>query len=149
MIKQLLILTAFALLMCRCNSVSNKLKNNLGNLNGQWVFHNDKQEENWQLEICYNDKSKSGTYVLSKYLDSWGGNNDKVKIISKGPFELIEGHDIYGDKAYVGKNKNDKSSVFAITQIENSISGEWLLRIRIIEDEMFGKQMDKLSNNCD
>jgi hypothetical protein len=131
------------------DKVTDNLQNNLGNLNGEWGYKNDKEDETWWLQICYNEDSKNGTYILSKKYDSWGENNDqKIKTVSEGPFTLIEGYDRYGDKAYVGKNSNTGNAVFAITQIENKYAVDWLLRISMIEDVMFGKHMSKLSNEC-
>jgi hypothetical protein len=132
------------------NKVSDNLKNNLGNLNGEWAFKNDKEDETWWLQICCTEDAKNGTYILSRKPDSWGENTDdqQTKTVSTGEFKLVEGYDIYGDKAYIGKNKTTGNAVFAITQIENELAADWMLRISIIEDVMFGKQMNKLSNQC-
>ncbi len=131
------------------NEVTDNLQNNLGNLIGEWEYENKKEDETWWLQICYNEDAKNGTYVLRQKYDSWGENNDqKIKTVSEGPFTLIEGYDRFGDKAYIGKNNITGNAVFAITQIENRYAVDWLLRISIIEDVMFGKHMSKLSNEC-
>ncbi len=131
------------------SNISSSLKYNLSNLNGEWGYKNDKEDETWWLQICYNEDSKSGTYLLSQKYDSWGeGNNQKIKTVSEGPFTLVEGYDRYGDKAYIGKNTTNGNAVFAITQLENKYAVDWLLRISMIEDVMFGEHMSKLSNEC-
>ncbi len=129
--------------------ISSSLKDNLSNLNGEWGYKNNKEDETWWLQICYNEDSKSGTYLLSQKYDSWGeGNNQNIKTVSEGPFTLVEGYDRYGDKAYIGKNTTNGNAVFAITQLENKYAVDWLLRISMIEDVMFGEHMSKLSNEC-
>lgn len=131
------------------SNISSSLKYNLSNLNGEWGYKNDKEDETWWLQICYNEDSKSGTYLLSQKYDSWGeGNNQKIKTVSEGPFTLVEGYDRYGDKAYIGKNTTNGNAVFAITQLENKYAVDWFLRISMIEDVMFGEHMSKLSNEC-
>ena len=131
------------------SNISSSLKYNLSNLNGEWGYKNNKEDETWWLQICYNEDSKSGTYLLSQKYDSWGeGNNQKIKTVSEGPFTLVEGYDRYGDKAYIGKNTTNGNAVFAITQLENKYAVDWLLRISMIEDVMFGEHMSKLSNEC-
>jgi hypothetical protein len=130
-------------------SVSSSLRNNLANLNGEWSYHNQKAEEMWWLQICYSDKTRKGTYLLSQKNDSWGANkNRQVRIISEGAFDLVEGYDRYGDKAYVGKNTETGNAVFAVTQLENRYATDWLLRISLIEDDMFGEYMRKVKNEC-
>lgn len=129
--------------------VSDSLKHNLSNLNGAWFYKSDKQDEKWWLQICYDETSKSGTYVLSRKEDSWGGNSEpKIQTVSEGSFNLIEGYDRYGDKAYVGQKTSTSTPVFVITQIENKYAADWLLRISEIEQEMFGEHMSKVSNEC-
>lgn len=128
--------------------ISSNLRNNLKNLNGQWYFHNDKEDESFWLQICFDDKSKVGTFNISQKYDNWGGKNtEKTKTLSEGQFNLIEGFDRYGDKAYVGQKKSG-TPVFLVTQIENNLSTNWLLRISTIEDQMFGAGMTKLSDDC-
>jgi hypothetical protein len=131
------------------NNISSSLKYNLSNLNGEWGYKNDKEDETWWLQICYNESAKNGTYVLSQKYDAWGEDKaPQLKTISQGQFTLIEGYDSYGDKAYIGRNITTGNSVFAITQIENKYAVDWLLRIPMIEDVMFGERMSKISNEC-
>ena len=148
--KKFIVVAVCVAFLLSCETATyNTLKNNLGNLNGEWSYKNNKENETWWLRVCYNEETKSGTYVLSQKYDSWGDNtNSKVKTISEGPFRLIEGYDRYGDKAYVGENSTNGNSVFAITQIENEYADDWLLRISLIEDVMFSKGMIKVSNEC-
>jgi hypothetical protein len=129
------------------NSISSTLKNNLENLNGKWEYNNKNQNEFWYLEISYDDATKTGSYVLSQQNESWGVNkNSEKKTIDTGKFNLLESYDRYGHKAYVGENPNTHSSVFLITEIDNKYAMDWMLRIRIIEEDMFGEKMYKTSN---
>jgi hypothetical protein len=129
--------------------LSNQLKDNLQNLNGEWAFKNDKEDENWWLQICFDSNKMQGTFILSQKYDSWGQNsNSKINIIDRGSFNLIEGYDMYKDKSYEGKNSSSGSTVFVITNLENPYSTDWHLRLRAIEDQMFGKYMTKVSNTC-
>jgi hypothetical protein len=129
--------------------VTSSLKNNLSNLNGEWSWHDKKQDETYWLNICYNESSKSGTYKIQNKADDWGSStNNELHTISAGNFILTEGQDRYGDKAYVAINTSNSSPVFAVTQLENRFASDWLLRISMIEDDMFGHSMTKLSNQC-
>lgn len=129
------------------NSISSTLENNLENLNGQWGYYNKNQHESWFLEINYDDATKSGSYILSQQNDRWGEDkNSEMTTIDKGIFNLVEGYDRYGHKAYVGENPKTNSSVFLITEIENKYAMDWMLRIRIIEEDMFGEKMYKINN---
>lgn len=129
------------------NSISSTLENNLENLNGKWGYNNKKQHEFWFLDISYDNSTKSGRYVLTLQNDSWGGDkNSEKKTIDTGTFNLVEGYDRYGHKAYVGENPNSGSSVFLITEVDNKYAMDWMLRLRIIEEDMFGEKMDKISN---
>ena len=131
------------------SDVESTLKNNLSNLNGEWSWHDKKQDETYWLNICYNESSKSGTYKIQNKADDWGSNtNNQLHTISAGNFILSEGQDRYGDKAYVAKNTSNSNPVFVITQLENRFASDWLLRISVIEDDMFGQSMTKLSNEC-
>jgi hypothetical protein len=131
------------------NKISDTLINNLTNLNGEWSYHNTKQNENWWLQICYNDETKKGTYVLSNKSDSWGENkNQDIKTINQGSFDLIEGYDGYGEKAYVGRDVTMQKPIFLITQLENNYGMDWLLKISLIESDMFGEKMTKIGNEC-
>lgn len=131
------------------NNISSSLKYNLSNLNGEWGYKNNKEDETWWLQICYNGSAKNGTYVLSQKYDAWGEDKaPQLKTISQGQFTLIEGYDSYGDKAYIGRNITTGNSIFAITQIENKYAVDWLLRISMLEDVMFGERMSKISNEC-
>jgi hypothetical protein len=124
------------------------LSSGLANLNGEWHWHDKKQDESFWLLICTND-GKSGTYQLYDKQDQWA-QNKKVEpyLRESGSFILEEGYDLYGDKAYVGINKETNQRAFVITQLENKYSSDWMLRIARIEDDMFAEQMDKLSNDC-
>jgi hypothetical protein len=131
------------------STITDTLKDNLQNLNGQWGFKNEKDDEFWQLNICYNNDSKTGTYVLKQKYDSWGKSEEqKINTVSEGSFSLAEGFDRYGDKAYVGNNSVTGNQVFVITQLENKYASDWSLRITMIEQDMFGEHMTKLSNEC-
>ena len=129
------------------DSISSTLENNIENLNGKWEYNNKKQNEFWFLEISYDESTKSGSYVLSQQNEAWGVNkNSEMRTIDKGIFNLVEGYDRYGHKAYVGENPKTNSSVFLITEIENKYAMDWMLRLRIIEEDMFGEKMNKINN---
>lgn len=131
-------------------SPSSSLENNLGNLNGEWYWHNKKQQENWWLILCYDEKSKQGTYELWHKYDDWGSDKkNDLKKMDEGNFTLTEGFDMYRGRAYVGKKNSNGPNVFAITQIDNRYAVDWFLRLSTIEDEMFGEGMTKTSNSCD
>lgn len=67
------------------DKVEDSLRNNLSNLNGEWWYKNDKDDETWWLQICYTPDSKNGTYVLSHKYDSWGKKRiKKVRLLVKG-----------------------------------------------------------------
>ncbi len=129
-------------------SVNSSLQNNLANLTGEWGWHDKKQEDNFWLTICFNQNSNTGTYKIQNKLDDWGGKKNTLNTISSGSFSLGEGHDRYGDKAYVATDISTSNPVFAVTQIENKYAIDWMLRLSMIEDDMFGYGMSKLSNNC-
>jgi hypothetical protein len=129
------------------NSISSSLQNNLENLNGKWEYSNKKQHEFWFLEISYDDITKSGNYVLNQQNEGWGVNkSSKMRTIDKGSFNLVEGFDRYGHKAYVGENPDTNNSIFLITEVDNKYAMDWMLRLRIIEEDMFGEKMNKTSN---
>jgi hypothetical protein len=127
------------------NSISSTLKNNLENLNGKWKYYNKNQHEYWAIEISYDNTTKSGSYTLRQQYEAWGEDkNQETKTIDKGNFNLIEGYDRFGNKAYIGENPDTNSTVFLITELDNTM--DWMLRLRIIEPDMFGEKMYKTSN---
>lgn len=129
------------------NSISSTLENNLENLNGKWGYNNKKHQEFWFLDIHYDNITKSGSYVLTQKNDSWGDDkNSEKKTIDSGTFNLVEGYDRYGHKAYVGENPKSGISVFLITEVDNEYALDWMLRLCKIEQDMFGEKMLKYSN---
>ncbi|MCF8430171.1 MAG: hypothetical protein K9G64_08575 [Bacteroidia bacterium] len=130
------------------SNINSSLQNNLANLTGEWGWHDKKQEDNFWLTICFNQNSNTGTYKIQNKLDDWGGKKNTLNTISSGSFSLGEGHDRYGDKAYVATDISTSNPVFAVTQIENKYAIDWMLCLSMIEDDMFGYGMSKLSNNC-
>jgi hypothetical protein len=129
--------------------LDDKLKNNLSNLNGEWSWKNTKEGEFWWLRVCFNNETQTGTYQILQQYDNWGDNKkNKVETIEEGSFQLKEGYDIFGDKAYIGVNTLNGNTAFLITQLDNNLAIDWLLRIRLIEKEQFGERMHKVSNKC-
>lgn len=144
-ISSLLVFYTYGRIVRPSIEISSSLKNNLQNLNGLWGFYNEKEREHWSLQISYDLNTKKGNYVLSHKYDSWGENTkNEVKKVSEGSFVLVEGYDRYGDKAFVGRNTATNNPVFIITQLENNLADDWLLRISMIEDQMLGEHMIKL-----
>jgi len=132
------------------SDVESTLKNNLSNLNGEWWWDDKKQDESFWLKICFNESDNNGTYKILKKADNWGNkNNNPLHTLKSGSFKLTEGKDRYGDKAYVAIDISNSTPVFLITQLENNLARDWLLRISVIEDDMFGESMTKTSNKCD
>jgi hypothetical protein len=129
--------------------LDDRLKNNLENLNGEWSWKNSKEGEFWWIRICFNNETQTGTYQILQQYDNWGDDkNNKVESIDEGSFQLKEGYDIFGDKAYVGANTLNGNTAFLITQLDNNLAVDWLLRIRLVEKEQFGERMHKVSNKC-
>ena len=129
--------------------LDDKLKNNLSNLNGEWSWKNTKEGEFWWLRVCFNSETQNGTYQILQQYDNWGDNNkNKVETIDEGSFQLKEGYDLFGDKAYIGVNTLNGNTAFLITQLDNNLAIDWLLRIRLVEKEQFGERMHKVSNKC-
>lgn len=132
----------FIFVSCNTNTVSSKLNwDDFSNLNGEWHWNDEKNDEDWRLDICYDEKEKTGTYKYSFKIQDWGDNtSNETHILSQGVFKLAQGYDRYGDNAYVGKNLNGVD-VFVITKYNH-------LKIVIIEDKMFGQGMIKVANEC-
>jgi len=145
----LFLMTSTILISCRGGNtkLSKTLRDNLGNLNGVWSYNNTKEDELWNINICYDKDSKSGTYVIKKKRNAWGGNKEDIQVISEGSFILEEGYDVYGDKAYIGKNTSTGRGEFAIVRLDTKIDG-WALEPVELEREMLGSGMDKVSNEC-
>ena len=152
--KNLFVLVSFLLVSAICdscggggNALSSELKDNLGNLSGIWSYTDKKEDELWNINICYNKDSNTGTYIIRKKRKAWGGNPEEIQVISEGPFVLEEGYDVYGDKAYVGKNISTEHVAFAIVGLDRKIDG-WALEPVELEREMLGSGMKKVSNEC-
>lgn len=125
------------------NKVSDDLTGDLGNLTGRWFYKNVKEREIWSLQICYSDATKSGTYAMYYKYDNWGEHGSTgYKLRNQGQFTLIEGFDVYGDKAYVARDSQISSRPFVIRNLD----GEWELAF---DDMQFGMDcMHKYSNEC-
>lgn len=130
--------------------ITSELKNNLENLHGTWSWFNSKDAENWYLNICLSDKEQlTGNYALFQKYSSWGESKEpELKMISSGKFKIKEGYDYYGDKAYLGEDVDTKGLIFVINQLDNPYASDWHLRIGILQDIMFSKQMTKTNNDC-
>lgn len=131
------------------NTPSQKLKDNLGNLDGTWAWESKKAESNYYLGVCFDLNTKSGKYDLATVREDWESEKSKISKIRKGKFKLVNGYDRYGDKAYVGKDIETDKAMFVITLLDNPYGNEWHLRLSMIEDEMFGHGMLKINNDCD
>ncbi len=128
------------------NELSSNLTNNLANLNGVWSYKNSREDELWMINICYNNDSKTGTYITKIIKEAWGGNKADTTIVSEGDFILEEGYDVYGDKALVAKNTSSGGSqTFAIVRLD---SDDWNLEPLELQNEMVGGGMNKVSNEC-
>ncbi|SEJ75215.1 hypothetical protein SAMN05216327_11893 [Dyadobacter sp. SG02] len=127
---------------------SQELKDNLGNLDGTWAWESKKAESTYCLRICFDLNTKSGKYDLASLHEDWESEKSKLSKIRSGKFELVNGYDKYGDKAYVGKDTESDKPMFVITLLDNPYASEWHLRLSMIEDEMFGHGMLKINNDC-
>lgn len=125
------------------NKVSDDLTGDLGNLTGTWFYENVKEREIWSLQICYSDATKSGTYAMYYRNENWGEHGSSgSKLRNQGQFTLIEGFDVYGEKAYVARDSQISSRPFVVRNLD----GEWQLAF---DDMQFGIDcMHKYSNEC-